>query len=212
MSDKGAVVNLRMLAERVGLAPCSVSAVLNRTPASRAIPQQTQERVFRAAAELNYQPNLSARSLRTKRTQIIAIISNDFGRVAVGYLAGILERRLRGKGYLLVLAGLDRPSEWTRLSVQLRQRGVEGVIIIGASLPGECGFPLVSVHLASRTAAELPKDAIDRIAELGESIIETLLAKIEALSGLGKARIFRQTPAADFIAATGSASAIEFRE
>ena len=34
MSDKKAVVSLRTVAERVGLAPCSVSAVLNRTPAS----------------------------------------------------------------------------------------------------------------------------------------------------------------------------------
>ncbi len=67
MSEKKSAVNLRTVAARVGLAPCSVSAVLNSTPASFSIPQHTKDRVFRAAAELNYQPNFSARSLRTKQ-------------------------------------------------------------------------------------------------------------------------------------------------
>ena len=49
--------NLRAVAERVGLAPCSVSSVLNNAPAAQAIPQSTKERIFKAAAELNYRPN-----------------------------------------------------------------------------------------------------------------------------------------------------------
>ena len=73
-------VNLRTVANRVGLAPCSVSAVLNDTPAAKAIPQATKDRVFRAAAELNYRPNLWARSLRTKRTRMVAAVTADFGR------------------------------------------------------------------------------------------------------------------------------------
>jgi DNA-binding LacI/PurR family transcriptional regulator len=40
-----------------------------------AIPQRTKDRVFRAAAELNYRPNLWARSLRTKRTRMVAAIT-----------------------------------------------------------------------------------------------------------------------------------------
>src|ERR1700676_5653859 len=79
LSDKQAAVSLRTVAERVGLAACSVSAILNNTPASRAIPQRTKDRVFRAAAELNYRPNLWARSLRTKRTRRVAAITSDIG-------------------------------------------------------------------------------------------------------------------------------------
>ena len=55
-------VTLKTVAERVGLAPCSVSAILNNTEASRAIPQRTKDRVYRAASELNYRPNYWARS------------------------------------------------------------------------------------------------------------------------------------------------------
>ena len=57
MSEKKTVANLRAVADRVGLAPCSVSAVLNKTAAASGIPQQTKDRIFRAAAELNYQPS-----------------------------------------------------------------------------------------------------------------------------------------------------------
>jgi len=35
-------VTLRTVAEKVGLAPCSVSAVLNNSPAAVAIPQRTK--------------------------------------------------------------------------------------------------------------------------------------------------------------------------
>src|ERR1700733_4330565 len=80
MLDKKHTVNLRTVAEKAGLAPCSVSAILNDTPAAKAIPQTTKDRVFRAAAELNYRPNLWARSLRTKRTRMVAAIAHDFGR------------------------------------------------------------------------------------------------------------------------------------
>ena len=76
-------ITLKSVAERAGLAPCSVSAVLNNTPASRSIPQTTKERILRAAAELNYRPNLWARSLRTKRTRMVAVVSRDFGHPAV---------------------------------------------------------------------------------------------------------------------------------
>ena len=57
-------VTLKTVAEYVGLAAGTVSAVLNDTAAARAIPQRTKERVLQAAAKLNYHPNPVARALR----------------------------------------------------------------------------------------------------------------------------------------------------
>ena len=59
---------LKSVAAEVGLSPGTISLVLNRAPQSHAIPQHTQERIFAAARELNYQPNPFARALRTTRT------------------------------------------------------------------------------------------------------------------------------------------------
>ena len=180
MSDKKPVANLRAVADRVGLAPCSVSAILNKTTASDAIPQHTKDRVFSAAAELNYQPNLSARSLRTKRTHMVAVISDDLGRSSVGQVVSGMERLLRRKGYLLALGALSHPSEWTKLSVQLHQRGIEGVVAVGVSPPRDLQLPAVSVHLGYLNLRDpLSEDVGTWLAELGESAAEALLSNIE---------------------------------
>lgn len=60
-------VTLKTVGDYVGLAAGTVSQVLNNTPHSRLIPQQTKDRVFAAARKLNYQPNLFARALRTSQ-------------------------------------------------------------------------------------------------------------------------------------------------
>jgi DNA-binding LacI/PurR family transcriptional regulator len=180
VSEKKAVVSLRTVAERVGLAPCSVSAVLNNTPASLAIPQRTKERVFRAAGELNYRPNLWARSLRTKRTRLVAAITADIGRAPVARVVAGVQHFLHRRGYLLALAAFDCASEWNTIPVQLRQRGIEGVIVIDAILPQELELPVASVDLEYMTFQEpLGDEAQAWLSELGESAAETVLRQIE---------------------------------
>ena len=180
MSDKKTVVSLRTVAERVGLAPCSVSAVLNNTPASWAIPQRTKERVFRAAGELNYRPNLWARSLRTKRTRVVAVVTSDIGRGPVARVVAGVQKLLHRRGYLLALATFDCASEWNTIPVQLQQRGIEGVISIDAILPHELELPVASVDLEYMTFAEPLADEMRAwLSELGESAADTVLRQIE---------------------------------
>jgi hypothetical protein len=56
-------VTLKVLARHVELSPTTVSIVLNNAPGAEAIPVATRERVFEAAKELKYRPNLHARLL-----------------------------------------------------------------------------------------------------------------------------------------------------
>src|ERR1700739_5173603 len=107
LAEKRNAGNLKQVADRVGLAAFSVAAVLNNTPAAQAIPQSTKERVFRAAAELNYRPNLWARSLRTKRTRMIAAIASDFGQGPVAQVMAGAQTWLQEMGYLLVLGSVE---------------------------------------------------------------------------------------------------------
>ena len=173
------VVNLRTVADRVGLAPCSVSAILNSTPASLAIPQRTKDRVFRAAARLNYRPNLSARSLRTRRTHLIAVISDNFGREQVAQVVAGMERRLRRKGYLLALGAIERPSEWNTLTTWLNQRGIEGVIAVGTRLPRDLTMPGVLVDLAGLKHEPLSDATRESLARLGESSADAVVRQVE---------------------------------
>jgi len=199
LSDKQAAVNLRTVAERVGLAVCSVSAILNNTPASQAIPQRTKDRVFRAAAELNYRPNLWARSLRTKRTRLVAAITSDLGRAPVARVLAGVQRLLQHRGYLLVLGPFDCGSEWHNLSVALQQRGIEGVVAIDATLPPDLALPVASVNLDYRSPME-PRSEISEawLSELGESAAEAVLWRIERKTIPGRMRIVPKLPGTCF--------------
>jgi hypothetical protein len=194
--EKKTVVTLRTVAERVNLAPCSVSAVLNNTPASWAIPQRTKDRVFRAAAQLNYRPNLSARSLRTKRTHMIAVLA-DFGQASVSRAVVGMERILRRNGYLLVLGAFDAASDWIRTSVEFQQRGIEGVIAVGMSVPREVEMPVVTIDLEYLTTPQSMEgeDGV-WLAELGETAAQAIILEIETKAAPRKTQIVPKFPPA----------------
>jgi len=192
--EKKKAVSLRTVADRVGLAPCSVSAVLNNTPASWAIPQRTKDRVFRAAAQLNYRPNFYARSLRTKRTHMVAVVSSDLGRGPVARVVAGVERGLRRRGYLLILSTLEHASEWAATCAELRQRGTEGMIAIGTSLPEDAALPVVFVDPGYSSIREpLAESERASLAQLGESAVQSIVAKIE--SGAGQSSVASFPPA-----------------
>ena len=172
MFEQNKAVNLKAVAARVGLAPCSVSAILNHTEAGRAIPQATKDRVYRAAAELNYRPNFLARSLRTKRTRMVAVVAPGLGRSSVAHVVEAAQRRLHQGGYLLVLAASD---DGDRMCAQFLERGIEGVISIEASVPAQLNLPVASVDLGYGT----PEQMETRLHELGDAAAETIIEQIE---------------------------------
>jgi DNA-binding LacI/PurR family transcriptional regulator len=139
-------ITLKSVAERVGLSPGTVSAVLNNSPAARHIPQQTRNRVLAAARELNYRPNFFARSLRNKRSYMIGVIANDLG---AGYgslvIAGI-EKYTRDKEYFFLTGAHHHdPDLFEDYVSLLSQRGVEGFITLDLNLQGPLALPTVAV-------------------------------------------------------------------
>ena len=182
------VVNLKTLAARVGLAPCSVSAVLNNTEAARAIPQKTKDRVYRAAAELNYRPNILARSLRTKRTRMVAVIAPGLGRSGVARVVAAAQRRLHQNGYLLVLATSDG-DDANHLCAQFQQRGIEGIISIDANLPAQMTMPVTSIDLGYKTSATPDSNQMEVwLPDLGDTAAETIMRQIENIENEGSSQ------------------------
>ena len=138
--------SLKALAGHLGLSTAAVSRVLNGVPAARSIPAATQNRIFAAAKALNYRPNLSARSLRNRRSQTIGVLVPE---VSEGYatlvLSGI-ERHLLQAGYLHFLVSHGhRPEMIDRAQSLLFDRSVEGIIAIDTLLPHRCAVPTVTV-------------------------------------------------------------------
>jgi Bacterial regulatory proteins, lacI family len=197
LAEKKAV-NLKTVAARVGLAPCSVSAILNNTNAARAIPQVTKDRVYRAARELNYRPNHWARSLRTRQTRMVAVLAPDLCRSTVAQVVTGAERRLHQLGYLLILICSDS-EDGDRLTAHLQQRGIEGVIAVDAAVPRQLSLPVVRVNpgfrISRHSAAE---EMYGWLRELGESAVQTVIQQIENPGAPQRTRLDARLPAAFF--------------
>jgi LacI family transcriptional regulator len=134
-----------------------VSLVLSGKTEAR-IPQVTRERVHRIAAEIGYAPNTLARSLRTRRTHTIGLISDQIATTpyAVEMIAAAQDVA-RARGYLLFLVntGSDRQVERDALD-ELLSHQVEGLVYAcmwHQVLDAPAGLPAGSVFLDARPAA-----------------------------------------------------------
>jgi LacI family transcriptional regulator len=84
---------LMQVAQRAGVSRSTASFVLTGRHQDMRISEDARQRVLRAAQELDYRPNLMARSLRTKVTKTIALVSDTIasdpyaGRAIHGSLA-----------------------------------------------------------------------------------------------------------------------------
>jgi LacI family transcriptional regulator len=139
-------VTLREVAERVGLAPGTVSAVLNNAPSARAIPEHTRQRIRAAAQELKYSPNFLARSLRKKRTYTVGLIIEEIGDAYGSMVISGVESYLREHNYFFLTVIHRHDASMLRNHAQLLlERGVEGFITIDTSLAEPLPLPTVSV-------------------------------------------------------------------
>src|SRR5258708_7299418 len=139
-------VTLKEVAKHVGLAPGTVSAVLNSAPAARAIPEHTRERIQTAARELNYRPNFLARSLRKKRTYTVGLIIEEIGDAYGSMVISGVEAYLRQHNYFfLTVIHRHDASMLREYSQLLLERGVEGFITVDTTLQEPLPLPTVSV-------------------------------------------------------------------
>jgi LacI family transcriptional regulator len=138
--------SLKELAEYLGLSSATVSLVINRSQGAKSIPASTQERVRAAARELNYRPNLMARSLRQKRSFTIGVLVPE---VSEGYAALVLsgiEDHLLQEGYFyFVVSHRHRADLIEEYPSLLQQRAVEGIIAVDTALTAPILLPAVAI-------------------------------------------------------------------
>ncbi|MBI3477532.1 MAG: LacI family DNA-binding transcriptional regulator [Acidobacteria bacterium] len=145
LSTPGAVT-LRAVAEHVGLAPGTVSAVLNNAPSARSIPEHTRQRIRAAAQELKYRPNFLARSLRQKRTYSVGLILEEIGDSYGSLVISGVEAHLRQNNYFfLTVIHRHDPAMLRDYSQLLVERGVEGFVTVDTSFQEAPPVPTVSV-------------------------------------------------------------------
>ncbi len=126
------------VAKLAGVSQPTVSRILNNKNTFHSIPDGTRARVLAAAKELNYHPNVLAQSLRTTKTQMIAVmiadISNNFYHRIVRAIQDVADEQ----NYDVMLTNSDHiyRSEKRFLSAVSR-RPVDGVIMVPVHLTQE---------------------------------------------------------------------------
>ncbi|MCM1011195.1 MULTISPECIES: LacI family DNA-binding transcriptional regulator [unclassified Brevibacterium] len=136
------------VARLAGVSQATVSRALRNLPN---ISPATREKVARAAAELNYVPHGSARSLSTRITSRVAIVSEELTNPFYPALVEPLRQHLSDNGYRTMLVTDDEDDALT--ASNLTDGSCDGVIITTAArnsrLPDAlraAGLPCVLVN------------------------------------------------------------------
>jgi DNA-binding LacI/PurR family transcriptional regulator len=124
------IPTMRDVAQHAGVSVQTVSHVVNRTGN---ISAETRDRVQRSIEVLNYRRNPIARSMRTRKTCMIALMVMDITNPVLSLIASTIEAAAYGQDYnvLLYNTGLDPARELIYLH-EIGDRRADGVIIINA--------------------------------------------------------------------------------
>jgi LacI family transcriptional regulator len=135
-----------VLAEYLSLSPATVSLVMNNAPGAKSIAPATRERVLAAAKKLDYRPNPIARSLRTRQTFTVGVIVPEFSEGYFTMLMNGIEEYLLQAGYLhFVVSHQGRADLIDEYPSLLRQRSVDGFLLVNTELNEEVAAPVVSI-------------------------------------------------------------------
>lgn len=127
--EKKKKIYLKDIAEKVGVSITLVSYVLNNKNLNR-ISKEVAEEIRKTARELNYQPNLIAKSLRTNKTYTICLIAADISNPFFSHIAKIIEDEAAKQGYTVVFASSDEDkSKLKHLINVFLNRQIDGFIL-----------------------------------------------------------------------------------
>ena len=160
----GKAASIYDVARESGVSVFTVSAVVNK---KLHVGKKLRERVETAIRDLNYRPNLLARSLAKQKTQTIGMVVPDIANPFFPMVVRGAEDAAQKHGYNLLLCNSDdtQVKEESALELLLSKR-VDGILLTKAA----CDFspPLrqmirevnIPIVLVMRTYPKLSKDAV----------------------------------------------------
>lgn len=156
------------VARLAGVSHQTVSRVLNTHPNVR---PETRRRVEQAIAELGYRRNVAARTLVTRRSSTIGVITSTSDHWGPASTLVSVEAAARDAGYFVSVAGL-RSLDATGVSDALGyfvDQSVEGVVVIAPEAamahmaqPFVCSVPVVMVAAGAEPAPGVQITSVDQ--------------------------------------------------
>lgn len=119
-------VTIKDIAEKTGVSYATVSRTLNHLSGVNAA---TREKILAAAREMGYRPNIHARSLKTNKTNSIALIVPDISNPFFADLAYAVNEFAYERGYTTILCSTNWNVEIESKQIeQLETQRVDGII------------------------------------------------------------------------------------
>jgi DNA-binding LacI/PurR family transcriptional regulator len=156
------------VAKHAGVSVATVSQVINnRSGGNIRISEDTRKRVWQSIHELGYRPNVTARSLRTQKTYLLALmvpdITNPFYPELIRGVQGVATHN----GFdLLIYDADDRPERESAFLDAMLRRHVDGVAMIPFHLKRPDVERLTEANIAVSVTVEYLKGA-------GADVIQT---------------------------------------
>ena len=157
------MVTIKDVARLAGVSHTTVSLALR---GSASITDETKEKVLKAAKQLNYHPNHLARSLVTKKTNVIGVVANFFSsNFEMEVLKGI-EQSIRSmeSDYMINLFATLEKNDQVLEDICLG-RHADGVILLSISpspevirLYNENNCPMIVIDESAEGAIEITMD------------------------------------------------------
>ena len=124
-------VTIRHVAEAAGVSLSSVSRALN---GGKNVSARVAHDVAAAANRLGYQPDLLARSLRTRSSGMVGCLVSDVSNPLNASIVRAAEARLGEAGYLLVVASTaNDPAREQAATAEFRRRRLDGILVAPGS-------------------------------------------------------------------------------
>jgi DNA-binding LacI/PurR family transcriptional regulator len=128
-------VTIKDLAEKAGVSAMSVSNALNNRGK---LSEETKRHIIKIARELNYMPNLVAKSLRKAQTRTIGVIMSDSSQYVFSKLLLGIEQEASKTGYSILLANTDQKKDLEIKAIDLLvSKRIDGLLIAAPLAVGE---------------------------------------------------------------------------
>ena len=177
MKKKPSIVDIATALE---ISSTTVSFILNGRAKEKRISDKMVAKVEKYVKEVGYKPNSLARSLRTGKTNIIALMVESISNPFFANIARHIEKKAYNNGYKIIYSSTDNDVKRTKELIQMfRDRHVDGYIIS----PPEG----IEEDISSLINAEIPVVFFDRYLkklEIDSVIIDNTVSTYDAVKYL----------------------------
>jgi LacI family transcriptional regulator len=126
------MVRLKDIAIDLGLSVVTISKVLRNHPD---IAEETRQRVLKRVRELDYQPNITARSLVTGRSYLIGLVVPSLLHPFYAELARALSAAVGGLGYSTIISSSEEDPELEAREIRhLTGRRLDALVVASAGV------------------------------------------------------------------------------